>query len=126
MPVICRAVLGAVLAHRRHRNPIGKGDAAEAQWFEQDRRSSHRMTRLSRLACGFESRSSIPDGRTALARRLKGGERSPAAVAHHPAADARGMSRTKDGLTSYAAAVPFCNLLLRRVRHVQPSARSIW
>src|SRR4051794_32069066 len=94
MPVICRAVLGAVLAHRTHRNPIGKGDAAEAQWFEQDRRSSHRMTRLSRLAPGFESRSSIPAGRTALARRLKGGERSAAAVAHHPA-DARGIEQDK-------------------------------
>jgi hypothetical protein len=39
MPVIRRAVLGAVLAHRRHRNPIGEGDAAEAQWFEQGGRA---------------------------------------------------------------------------------------
>ena len=34
-PVIRRPVLGAVLTHRRHRVPIGKGDPAEAKWFEQ-------------------------------------------------------------------------------------------
>ena len=28
MPVNRRAVLSAVLTHRRHRNPIGQGDAA--------------------------------------------------------------------------------------------------
>jgi hypothetical protein len=28
-------VLGAVLAHRRHRDPVGKGDAAEAKWFNR-------------------------------------------------------------------------------------------
>jgi hypothetical protein len=37
MPVVRRAVLGAVLAHQRHRDPIGKGDAAEAKWFEAGR-----------------------------------------------------------------------------------------
>jgi hypothetical protein len=41
MPVVRRAVLGAVLAHRRHRDPIGKGDAAEAKWFEQGRYARH-------------------------------------------------------------------------------------
>jgi len=42
MPVIRRAVFGAVLAHRRHRNAIGKGDAAEVQWFEQATQSLHK------------------------------------------------------------------------------------
>ena len=28
-------VLGAVLAHRRHRDPVGKRDAAEAKWFNR-------------------------------------------------------------------------------------------
>jgi len=41
MPVIRRAVFGAVLAHRRHRNAIGKDDTAEVQRFEQATRSLH-------------------------------------------------------------------------------------
>jgi hypothetical protein len=41
MPVVRRAVFSAVLAHRRHRNAIGKGDAAELQRFEQRTRSLH-------------------------------------------------------------------------------------
>jgi hypothetical protein len=41
MPVIRRAVFGAVLAHWRHRNAIGESDAAEVQRFEQATRSLH-------------------------------------------------------------------------------------
>src|SRR4029077_3560309 len=40
-PVIRCPVFGAVLTHRRHRVPIGKGDAAEAKWFEQGRHACH-------------------------------------------------------------------------------------
>jgi hypothetical protein len=41
VPVIRRAVFSALLAHRRHRNAIGKGDPAEVQRFEQATRSLH-------------------------------------------------------------------------------------
>jgi hypothetical protein len=34
MPVIRRVVIGAVLAHPRHRHPIGEGDAAKGQRFK--------------------------------------------------------------------------------------------
>jgi len=51
MPVVRRTVRGAVLAHRRHRDPIGKGDAAEAKWFEQGRHACHHeRTRRFELA----------------------------------------------------------------------------
>jgi hypothetical protein len=43
MPVSRRAVLGAVLTHRRHRNPVGQGDAAEAQWFEKSACCCHEI-----------------------------------------------------------------------------------
>ena len=68
MPVVRRAVLGAVLAHRRHRNPIGEGDAAEAQRFEQGGRSCHRMDQSTAALAiaAFESRQSIADDRAAL------------------------------------------------------------
>jgi hypothetical protein len=41
MPVVGRAVFGAVLAHRRHGDPIGQGDTAEVQRFEQAGRWCH-------------------------------------------------------------------------------------
>jgi hypothetical protein len=68
MPVIRRAVLGAVLAHRRHRNPIGEADAAKAQGFEQGLRACHQNGPGDRCpsARGFDSRSSIADDRAAL------------------------------------------------------------
>ena len=46
MPVIGRAVFSAVLAHRRHRYAIGKGDAAEVHRFEQSTDRCIRVTTL--------------------------------------------------------------------------------
>jgi hypothetical protein len=57
MPVIRSAVLGAVLAHRRHRNPVGEGDAAEAEWFEQETPSFHQIDYLCIDACRFDRAS---------------------------------------------------------------------
>src|SRR5580765_4433500 len=59
MPIVRRAVLGAVLAHRRHRNAIGEGDAAEAEWFEQETPSFHQIDPTIAIigACRFDRAS---------------------------------------------------------------------
>jgi len=53
-------VLGAVLAHRRHRDPVGKGDAAEAKWFNRP------VFLPSEWARRFKSNSLIADDGAAL------------------------------------------------------------
>jgi hypothetical protein len=95
------------LAHRRHCNPVGEGDAAKAQWFEQGGRACHQNGPGDRCtrACGCESRSSVANDGTALvaypiseaqiidshvvksgAHRCRGTQRGPAAafaMGHH-------------------------------------------
>ena len=51
---------GAVLAHRRHRDPVGKGDAAEAKWFNRP------VFLPSEWARRFKSNSLIADDGAAL------------------------------------------------------------
>ena len=57
MPVIGRAVFSAVLAHWRHRNAIGKDDAAEVHRFEQATRSLHQGDHIIAAASAVKWRS---------------------------------------------------------------------
>ena len=88
VPIIGRAVLGAVLAHRRHRDPVGEGEAAEGHRLEQTARRFHRHASVVASRCRPECAASVHALRAFVEAELAGGASWRPRIGQFPAPEA--------------------------------------